>query len=90
MIRDTNIVQNSVAKSAMPNIPLVNSTQILTDSAQVVNSQIPQVTTTTVQQPQTSQQTISLVPVVSAIQQPKQQQQQGRPVVKVVPIYDDF
>ena len=90
MISDTNIVQNSVAQSAMPNIPLVNSTQILTDSAQVVNSQIPQVTTTTVQQLQTSQQTISLVPVVSAIQQPKQQQQQGRPVVKVVPIYDDF
>ena len=90
MISDTNIVQNSVAQSAMPNIPLVNSTQILTDSAQVVNSQIPQVTTTIAQEPQTSQQTISLVPVVSAIQQPKQQQQQGRPVVKVVPIYDDF
>ena len=87
MLQDTNIVQNSVAQSAMPQIPLVNSTQILTASTPVLNSQIPMGTATVSQAPQNSQQQVSLVPVVSAIQQPKQE---GKPVVKVVPIYDDF
>ena len=87
MLQDTNIVQNSVAQSAMPQIPLVNSTQILTASTPVLNSQIPMGTATVSQAPQNSQQQISLVPVVSAIQKPKQE---GKPVVKVVPIYDDF
>ena len=87
MLQDTNIVQNSVAQSAMPQIPLVNSTQILTASTPVLNSQIPMGTATVSQAPQNSQQQVSLVPVVSAIQKPKQE---GRPVVKVVPIYDDF
>ena len=87
MLQDTNIVQNSVAQSAMPQIPLVNSTQILTASTPVLNSQIPMGTATVSQAPQNSQQQVSLFPVVSAIQQPKQE---GKPVVKVVPIYDDF
>ena len=87
MLQDTNIVQNSVAQSAMPQIPLVNSTQILTASTPILNSQIPMGTATVSQAPQNSQQQVSLVPVVSAIQQPKQE---GKPVVKVVPIYDDF
>ena len=87
MLQDTNIVQNSVAQSAMPQIPLVNSTQILTASTPVLNSQIPMGTATVSQAPQNSQQQVSLVPVVSAIQKPKQE---GKPVVKVVPIYDDF
>ena len=88
MLQDTNIVQNSVAQSAMPQIPLVNSTQILTTSTPVLNSQIPMGTATVSQAPQNSQQQqVSLVPVVSAIQKPKQE---GKPVVKVVPIYDDF
>ncbi len=86
-MQNTNIVQNSVTQSAMPNIPLVNSTQILTGSSPIVNSQMP-VTTSVAQAPQVSQQ-LSYVPVVSAIQQPKTQNQ-GRPVVKVVPIYDEM
>ena len=85
-MQNTNIVQNSVAQSAMPNIPLVNSTQILTESSPIINSQMP-ANTSVPQAPQVSQQ-ISYVPIVSAIQQPKTQNQ-GRPVVKVVPIYDE-
>ena len=85
-MQNTNIVQNSMAQSAMPNIPLVNSTQILTGSTPIVNSQMP-ATTSVAQAPQASQQ-ISYVPIVSAIQQPKTQNK-GRPVVKVVPIYDE-
>ena len=73
MLQDTNIVQNSVAQSAMPQIPLVNSTQILTASTPVLNSQIPMGTATVSQAPQNSQQQVSLVPVVSAIQKPKQE-----------------
>ena len=90
MLQDTNIAQTSVTQSAMPQIPLVQSTQILTTSTPVLNSQIPMGTASVGQigrEPQNSQQQISLVPVVSAIQRPKQE---GRPVVKVVPIYDDF
>ena len=87
MLQDTNIAQSSVTQSAMPQIPLVQSTQILTTSTPVLNSQIPMGVATVGQDPQNTQQQISLVPVVSAIQRPKPE---GRPVVKVVPIYDDF
>ena len=87
MLQDTNIVQNSVAQSTMPQIPLVNSTKIITASTPILNSQIPMGVATVGQDPQNTQQQVSLVPVVSAIQKPKQE---GRPVVKVVPIYDDF
>ena len=46
----TNVVQNSVAQSAMPQIPLVNSTQILTQSSPVINSQVnPVAASTTLQ-----------------------------------------
>ena len=71
---------------------MVNSTQILTETTPI-DSQIP-ATTPVVNTnpvptaPQTSQQ-ISYVPIVQAIQQPKTSTG-ARPVVKVVPIYDDF
>ena len=90
MMQDPNLVQNSISPSIVQNIPLVNSTQILAPTNQVINSQIP--VTTSVQNPsaqaQQVSQTFSYIPIVSAIQQPKTQNQ-GKPVVKVVPIYDE-
>ena len=88
MIQESNII----GQSWIPQIPLVNSTQILTESSPELNSQIPattQVVNTTpvTTAPQISQQ-ISYAPIVSAIQQPKTTG--AKPVVKVVPIYDDF
>ena len=87
MIQDSNVI----AQSGMPQIPLVNSTQILTQSSPLINSQMPSTTTqiTSTQAtnaPATSQQ-ISYAPIVSAIQKPKTG---AKPVVKVVPIYDEF
>ena len=87
MIQESNVIN----QSGMPQIPLVNSTQIITQSTPVINSQLPATTsvvnpTPVVTAPVTQQQ-ISYAPIVSAIQKPKQE---GRPVVKVVPIYDDF
>ena len=84
----TNVVQNSVAQSAMPQIPLVNSTQILTQSSPVINSQVNPVaastTTPILTNPQVS---VSYAPIVSAIKPP---QPAGRiPKVTVVPIYDE-
>ena len=69
----------------------VNSTQIITQSTPVINSQLPATTsvvnsTPVVTAPVTSQQ-ISYAPIVSAIQKPKTG---AKPVVKVVPIYDEF
>ena len=89
-MQESNIVQNSISPSIMQNIPLVNSTQILAPTNQVINSQIPVTTSVqnpSAQAPQVSQ-TFSYIPIVSAIQQPKTQNQ-GKPVVKVVPIYDE-
>ena len=87
MIQDPN----SITQSGIPQIPLVNSTQILTQSSPILTSQIPATTsvvnTTPVTDVPTTSQPISLVPVVSAVQQPKTN---ARPVVKVVPIYDEF
>ena len=87
MIQDSNVV----AQSGIPQIPLVNSTQILTQSSPLVNSQMPatstQINTTQVTTAPTTSQQISYVPIVSAIQQPKTV---AKPVVKVVPIYDEM
>ena len=87
MIQDSNVV----AQSGIPQIPLVNSTQILTQSSPLVNSQMPatstQINTTQVTTAPTTSQQISYVPIVSAIQQPKTG---SKPVVKVVPIYDEM
>ena len=87
MIQDSNVV----AQSGIPQIPLVNSTQILTQSSPLVNSQMPatstQINTTQVTTAPTTSQQISYVPIVSTIQQPKTG---AKPVVKVVPIYDEM
>ena len=85
-------VQNSVAQSGMPHIPLVNSTQVLTTSSPILNSQVnqvnPVVSTTGVDPTQVNQQvTVSYAPIVSALNpQPAPGQ---RPKVTVVPIYDE-
>ena len=82
-------VQNSVAQSGMPHIPLVNSTQVLTTSSPILNSQVnPVVSTTGVDPSQVNQQvTVSYAPIVSALKpQPVPGQ---RPKVTVVPIYDE-
>ena len=82
-------VQNSVAQSGMPHIPLVNSTQVLTTSSPILNSQVnPVVSTTGVDPSQVNQQvTVSYAPIVSALKpQPAPGQ---RPKVTVVPIYDE-
>ena len=87
MIQDSNVI----AQSGMPQIPLVNSTQILTQSSPLINSQMPatstQITSTQVTNAPATSQQISYVPIVSAIQQPKTG---TKPVVKVVPIYDEM
>ena len=82
--------QNSaVAQSAMPQIPLVNSTQILTNTTTpYVNSQVIPTNTiaaTQIINPPQNTQPISYVPVVSTVQQPR-----TKANVKVVPIYDEF
>ena len=87
MIQESNVIN----QSGMPQIPLVNSTQIITQSTPMINSQLP--TTTSVVNPTpvvtapVAQQQISYAPIVSAIQKPKTG---AKPVVKVVPIYDEF
>ena len=85
----SNLVQNSVAQSTMPTIPLVNSTQVLTQSSPIVNSQVNQVTSTTASTPIVTnpQMSFSYAPIVSAI---KPQPVPGKiPKVTVVPIYDE-
>ena len=79
-------VASSIAQSnVLPQVPLVQSTQILTQPSQVVASQaIPAVSVVpSVVQPQQFQ----YVPVASTMHQPRPQFSSG---VKVVPIYDDF
>ena len=88
MMQEPNLVQNSISPSIVQNIPLVNSTQILAPTNQVINSQIPVTVPNPSAQAQQVSQTFSYIPIVSAIQQPKTQNQ-GKPVVKVVPIYDE-
>ena len=86
MIQNTNVI----SQSGMPQIPLVNSTQILTQSSPVLNTQMPATTSVVNTSPVTTVPTtspqISYMPVVSAIRQPKTG---VKPVVKVVPIYDE-
>ena len=87
MIQESNVIN----QSGMPQIPLVNSTQIITQSTPVINSQLPAtasvVNPTPVVTAPVTQQQISYAPIVSAIQKPKTG---AKPVVKVVPIYDEF
>ena len=85
------IQDSAVAQSGMPQIPLVQSTQILTNTTTttpVVNSQVlpnNTIAATQIINPQQSTQPISYAPVVSSVQQPR-----AKANVKVVPIYDDF
>ena len=79
-------VASSIAQSnVLPQVPLVQSTQILTQPSQVIASQaIPAASVVpSVVQPQQFQ----YVPVASVMHQPRGQIISG---VKVVPIYDDF
>ena len=86
MIQNTNVI----SQSGMPQIPLVNSTQILTQSSPILNTQMPATTSVVNTSPVTTVPTtspqISYMPVVSAIRQTKTG---VKPVVKVVPIYDE-
>ena len=87
MIQESNVI----TQNGIPQIPRVNFTQIITQSTPVINSQLPATTsvvnpTPVVTAPVTQQQ-ISYAPIVSAIQKPKTG---AKPVVKVVPIYDEF
>ena len=79
-------VASSIAQSSvLPQVPLVQSTQILTQPSQVLASQaIPAASVVpSVAQPQQFQ----YVPVASTMHMPRSQVSSG---VKVVPIYDDF
>ena len=78
----------SIAQSGIPQIPLVQSTQILTQTTPIVNSQaIPanSVAGTQIINPPQTNQNVAYVPVVSTVKQPR-----APANVKVVPIYDDY
>ncbi len=84
----SNGIQSTVGLSALQQIPLVNSTQIVTQSTPVINSQVTSTNPTTSSTPILSDPNVSVsyAPIVSAIKPP---QVQGQiPIVKVVPIYD--
>ena len=83
-----NGIQSTVGLSTLQQIPLVNSTQIVTQSTPVINSQVTQANPVTSSSPILTDPNVSVsyAPIVSAIKPP---QVQGQiPVVKVVPIYD--
>ena len=76
----SNVVQSSVVPNTIQQIPLVNSTQVLSQT------QINPVTTSTSPGLNNPQISVSYAPIVSAI---KPQEPAGhRPKVTVVPIYD--
>ena len=76
----TNVVQSSVVPNTVQQIPLVNSTQMLTQT------QINPVTTSTSPGLNNPQISVSYAPIVSAIKPPEPAGH--RPKVTVVPIYD--
>ena len=82
----SNVVQSSVAQNTLQQIPLVNSTQVLTQTTPVINSQINPVTTSTSPGLNNPQISISYAPIVSALKPPEPAGH--RPKVTVVPIYD--
>ena len=84
----SNGIQSTVGLSTLQQIPLVNSTQIVTQSTPVINSQVTQTNPVTSSSPILTDPNVSVsyAPIVSAIKPP---QVQGQiPVVKVIPIYD--
>ena len=84
------VASTVIQSNVLPQVPLVQSTQILTQPSQVLASQaipassvVTSVTpTVTAPVPQ-----FQYVPVASVMHQPRAQVTSG---VKVVPIYDDF
>ena len=76
----SNVVQSSVSPNIVQQIPLVNSTQMLTQT------QINPVTTSTSPGLNNPQISVSYAPIVSAIKPPEPAGH--RPKVTVVPIYD--
>ena len=76
----SNVVQSSVVPNTIQQIPVVNSTQVLSQT------QINPVTTSTSPGLNNPQISVSYAPIVSAI---KPQEPSGhKPKVTVVPIYD--
>ena len=84
----SNVIDISQSPNTIQQIPLVNSTQLLTQSSPLVNSEITQSTSVTASNPgvPNPQISISYAPIVSAIKQPEIPGQV--PIVKVIPIYD--
>ena len=76
----SNVVQSSVSPNIVQQIPLVNSTQVLTQT------QLNPVTTSTSPGLNNPQISVSYAPIVSAIKPPEPAGH--RPKVTVVPIYD--
>ena len=76
----SNVVQSSVSPNIVQQIPLVNSTQVLTQT------QLNPVTTSTSPGLNNPQISVSYAPIVSAIKPPESAGH--RPKVTVVPIYD--
>ena len=76
----SNVVQSSVVPNTVQEIPLVNSTQVISQT------QINPVTTSTSPGLNNPQITVSYAPIVSAIKPPEPAGH--RPKVTVVPIYD--
>ena len=76
----SNVVQSSVSPNIVQQIPLVNSTQVLTQT------QLNPVTTSTSPGLNNPQISVSYAPIVSAIKPPESAGR--RPKVTVVPIYD--
>ena len=76
----SNVVKSSVSPNIVQQIPLVNSTQVLTQT------QLNPVTTSTSPGLNNPQISVSYAPIVSAIKPPEPSGH--RPKVTVVPIYD--
>lgn len=84
----TNVIQSAPGLNTTQQIPLINSTPIVTRSTQITSSQLNPIASLTTSTPVLTdpQVSVSYAPIVSAIKPP---QIAGQiPVVKVVPIYD--
>jgi len=83
-VTTSSVVQSNV----LPQVPLVQSTQILTQPSPVIASQaVPAASMVTSVTPTVTAPQFQYVPVASVMHQPRGQITSG---VKVVPIYDDF
>ena len=84
----SNVVENSVNPNIIQQIPIVDSTQVLTQTTPIEVSQVNPISSVTASTPglPNPQISISYAPIVSAIKPPETTGQV--PVVKVIPIYD--